>query len=53
MLTLAGEQRNPSVSAGVVAFESVAVGDSAADLFVYQIATNRSFRITSTPLTTA
>lgn len=49
VLNLPGEQRNPSVSAGIVAFESVAVGDSAADLFVYHIATNRLFRITSTP----
>jgi hypothetical protein len=50
VLELAGEQRNPSVSAGVVAFESVAVGATAADLFVYQIATNRLFQITSTPV---
>lgn len=49
VLSLAGAQRNPSVSTGVVAFESIAVGDSAADLFVYQISTNRLFRITSTP----
>lgn len=49
VLDLPGEQRNPSVSAGVIAFESIAVGDTAADLFVYQTSTNRLFRITSTP----
>jgi hypothetical protein len=49
-LVLAGEQRNPSVSGGLILFESVAVGDSTADLFVYHIATNRLFQITSTPL---
>lgn len=48
-LELPGEQRNPSVSAGVVAFESVAVGDTGADLFVYEIASNRLFRVTATP----
>jgi hypothetical protein len=48
-LALAGEQRNPSISAGVIAFESVAVGDTAADLYAYQLASNRLFRVTSTP----
>jgi hypothetical protein len=48
-LGLPGEQRNPSVSGGVMAFESIAVGDSAADLYVYQISSNHLFRITSTP----
>ncbi len=47
-LSLPGDQRDPSVAAGVVLFESVAVGDSTADLFAYEIATNRMFRITST-----
>lgn len=50
VLSLAGEEHNPSVSAGIIAFESIAIGDSAADLYVYEIATNRSFRITSTPV---
>jgi hypothetical protein len=49
VLALPGAQRNPSVSSGVIAFESVAAVDTAADLYVYQIATNRLFRITSTP----
>lgn len=50
VIDLAGEQRNPSVSAGVIAFESVAdpVTDTAADLYVYEVSTNRLFRITNT-----
>ena len=48
-LELPGEQRNPSIRAGVISFESVAVGDTAAELFLYQVATNRLFRITNTP----
>jgi hypothetical protein len=47
-LELAGEQRDPSISGGLVAFNSVAPSASS-DLFVYQIATNRLFRITLTP----
>lgn len=47
VLSLAGEQRNPSISAGVIAFESVQ-GDGAADLFVYELASNRLFRVTNT-----
>ena len=47
-LELPGSQRNPSVSGGLITFESVPVGSSEADLFAYQIGTNRLFRITST-----
>jgi hypothetical protein len=47
-LELPGEQRNPSIRAGVIAFESIASG-TAADMFLYQVATNRLFRVTSTP----
>ena len=36
------------MSGGLISFESVAVGESTADLFVYHIATNRLFRITQT-----
>jgi len=49
VIDLAGVQRNPSISAGVIAFESIAIADTAADLFVYQLSTNRLFRVTSTP----
>lgn len=48
-LTIPGLQRNPSVSTGVLSFESVAVGETAADLYLYDTATNRLFQITSTP----
>jgi hypothetical protein len=48
-LELPGEQRNPSISGGVIAFESIAVGNTAADMYLYQVATNRLFRVTSTP----
>jgi hypothetical protein len=47
ILTLPDEQRNPSISSGVVAFESVAPGGSSADLYVYEISTNRLFQVTS------
>lgn len=47
-LALAGLQRNPSVSAGMIAFESFAEGAEGADLYVYDIASNRTFQITST-----
>lgn len=49
-LELAGAQGNPNISAGVIAFESTGVELNAkSDLFVYQIASNRMFQITSTP----
>ena len=44
-LEIAGAQRNPSVSAGVILFES----GSPADIYVYETPTNRLFQITSTP----
>lgn len=47
-LALPGEQRNPSVSAGVVAFESISAGETMADLFVYATATNQLYRVTTT-----
>jgi hypothetical protein len=46
-LALAGDQRNPSIANGVILYEDV-VGSSA-DLYAYEIASNRRFRITSTP----
>jgi hypothetical protein len=48
VLTLTGMQRNPSVNAGIVAFESDD-DEFTADLYVYEIASNRVFRITDTP----
>jgi hypothetical protein len=49
-LSLAGAQRNPSIANGIVAFESTAFGASSADLFIYEVSTNRLFRLTDTPL---
>jgi hypothetical protein len=46
---LDGLQRNPSISGGVVAFESKAIGSTTWDLFVYQISTNTVFQVTTTP----
>ena len=48
-LELPGVQRNPSISGGLIAFESIAPSAIAADLLVYQVATNRLFRLTYTP----
>jgi hypothetical protein len=46
-LQLAGDQQNPSISLGVIAFESHDA--SSWDLFVYVLATNLLFRVTDTP----
>jgi hypothetical protein len=47
-LELPGAQRNPSIANGIVAFESTAVGAFSADLFIYEIASNRLFQLTDT-----
>ena len=47
-LQLAGEQRNPSMSNGVIAFESD-TGTGSADIYVYVIATNTLLQVTNTP----
>jgi hypothetical protein len=49
VLSMAGLQTNPSINAGIVTFESVAPGETTADLFVYEIANNRLFQVTSSP----
>ncbi len=46
-LVLSGEQRDPSIAGGVILYEDAAT-DGNADLFAYEIASNRRFRITST-----
>jgi hypothetical protein len=48
VLELPGDQRNPSISAGVISFESAPTPGGAADMFVYEIASGRLFRITTT-----
>ena len=50
-IVLSGIERNPSISGGVIAFESATSAGLAADLFVYQISTNTVFRVTDTPFT--
>lgn len=48
-LQLAGIQRDPNISRGVVAFESKSNPLENADIFVYVIATNMLYRVTDTP----
>ena len=48
-IELPGLQRNPSISRGVVAFESIAPGAANADIFVYIIASNTLLQITNDP----
>jgi hypothetical protein len=48
-LAIAGDQQNPSISAGVIAFESRAVSGADSDLYVYVIATNMLYQVTNTP----
>jgi hypothetical protein len=50
-LELSGVQQNPSISNGVVAFESRPSPSGSWDLFVYVIATNTLFRVMDTPMT--
>ena len=47
-LEISGIQRNPSISQGVIAFESIAPGVIAADLFIYLLATNTVWQVTNT-----
>ena len=47
VLEMSGTQRDPSVSGGIVSFMSEG-SDGTADLYLYDIATNRVFQITST-----
>ena len=47
-LELPGEQRNPSISSGVIAFESDP-GNGSADIYVYVIATSTMYQVTNSP----
>ena len=49
-LELAGPQRNPSISNGVVAFESKTTPETPADVWIYVPATNTRFRVSDTPI---
>jgi hypothetical protein len=48
-LSLPGQEMAASVSAGVISFVSVGQFNGTGDLYLYEIVTNRLFRITSTP----
>lgn len=48
-IALAGVQTNPSIAAGIIAFQSSAGGASPNDLFVYRISSNELFQVTNTP----
>ncbi len=50
-LEIDGIQRNPSITGGIIAFESKPLGAVAWDLFVYELSTNRLFQVTATPFT--
>ena len=47
-LELAGDQRNPSISGGLITFEGVPLNGTNFDVFAYHVGTNRLFQITST-----
>lgn len=47
-LEIPGEQRNPSVSENLIAFESEA-GDGTFDIFVYDTSSSTLYRVTQTP----
>jgi hypothetical protein len=49
-LQLAGIARNPSIASHFVCFESLQPGATTTDIFVYDMATNRIYQITNTPL---
>jgi hypothetical protein len=52
-IVLPGVERNPSISGGVIAFEGATEPGFAADVYVYQIGSNKVFRVTNTGPTAA
>ena len=48
-LVLPGNQQNPSIKNGFIAFESRATVSGPSDLFVYDIANNLLYQVTATP----
>lgn len=48
-LELPGTQVNPSISSGVIGFESTVPPATTADIYVYVIATNTMYQVTNTP----
>jgi alpha-tubulin suppressor-like RCC1 family protein len=49
-LVMPGAQRHPSISRGVIGFEATLPGATTADVYVYVIATNKLYQVTSTPI---
>ncbi len=49
-LAIASVQQGPSISRGVIAFESRAAIADPGDIFIYVVATNTMFRVTDTPI---
>jgi hypothetical protein len=48
-LELPGPQVNPSISSGVIGFESIVPPSTMADIYIYVIATNTMYQVTNTP----
>jgi len=48
-IALAGVQTNPSIAAGIIAFQSSPDGVQPNDLYVYRISSNELFQVTNTP----
>lgn len=49
-LQLAGDQQNPNLSQGVIAFESRPTSSTPTDIYLYVIATNTLYQVSNTPL---
>jgi hypothetical protein len=49
-IELAGLERNPSISNGIIAFEHKTSPENPADVWVYVLSTNTLFRVTDTPI---
>jgi uncharacterized protein (TIGR03382 family) len=49
-LVIDGDEMHPSISGDIIAFEHLAPGAVNADIFLYDLASNRLFQITNTPL---
>jgi hypothetical protein len=48
-LEIPGEQVNPSISSGVIGFESTVPPSTTPDIYIYVIATNTMYQVTNTP----
>jgi len=48
-LHIDGQQTNPNMAGSLIAFESVGVDDTSADLFVWDLSTSTLYQVTDTP----